>query len=280
VPGLITNFKWWKVYLFYWAGYLVLFSVIEGLPANDLFTAFRNELISLAPKVIFVTIVLEWLMDDLFLNKRIAHFAFIYFLLLVIFAFLLRLIDNYIILKYYLIYWKKEALISAPPFLYNVIKLQFLVTVPFSIKLFEYWAHEKKQVNQIQSEADEYLYRFNQAINSKETGIPGSDSSFLYVKCDRRTMKISLAEILYFEAQGNYIFIYTLNSVLKTYLSISDLEEKLSHDKFTRIHRSFIIARNKVESYTSSHVMICEKKIPIGRSYNGKAKTGLQFTAS
>ncbi|MEO6150104.1 MAG: LytTR family DNA-binding domain-containing protein [Mucilaginibacter sp.] len=246
-----------KFYLVYWVTYLLAFSIIQGLPAGDFFTAFRNELISIAPKMLFAVIVVELLMTDLLVNKRIVRFMAVYLGLLIVFAFVLRLIDNFIILKYFLTSWKMEPLTSAPPFLYNAIKLQFLLTIPFCYRLY---THRNK---------------LQQADTT--TGMFLNESNFIQVKCDRRMVKVILTEVLYFEAQGNYIFIYTINTVLKAYLSISELEEKLPAVMFVRIHRSFIIALKMAESYTGSYVMIGGKKIPIGRSYQLKAKGSLQM---
>lgn len=138
-----------SMYVLYWAGYVLLFSLIQGFAAGDFLTAFYNELFSLFPKIFFVLIIIEWLMDVLFFKKKLTAFIIIYISLLLVFAFMLRLIDNYIILTYFLTNWTKEPLLSTPPFLYNVIKLQFVVTIPFSIKLFYYWAKEKNRVQAI-----------------------------------------------------------------------------------------------------------------------------------
>ncbi|KAA3437752.1 sensor histidine kinase [Rufibacter hautae] len=140
------------MYVIYWAGYVVLFSLLQGFASRDISTAFYNELFSLLPKIIFVLLVVEGLMDTMFFQNRIISFLIIYTCLLVIFAFLQRLIDNHIILSYFLTNWVKEPLLSTAPYLYSVIKLQFVVTVPFSIKLFYYWAKEKNRAQAIQAE--------------------------------------------------------------------------------------------------------------------------------
>jgi hypothetical protein len=265
------------IYLLYWLGYLLLFSLIEGLPSHDLFTSFKSELVSLVPKAIFVTLVVEVLADNFFLKRNIARFCTIYIALLIGFAFVLRLADNYIILKYLLIHWEKEPLLSAAPFLYNAIKLQFLVTIPFLVKLYGYYAEEKIRLQQAQTEANHYLGLFNEAKLQSNTTSPKTDAAFIQVKCDRRMMKIPVANICYFEAQGNYIFIYTLTGMFKAYLAVSELEEQLPGPLFIRVHRSFIVAVDKVESFTSTHVIVTDKKIPIGRSYSSKAKAALQI---
>lgn len=93
------------------------------------------------------------------------------------------------------------------------------------------------------------------------------ERSFIFIRSDRKMEKIFHDEILYFEAQKNYVDIYTEHKKYTTYHSITEMEEKLPEKIFMRIHRSFIVAAAKVESYTSDFMMIKEKMIPIGRQY-------------
>lgn len=141
-----------RLYTLYWLGYILLFSLIQGLPANDFITALRNEWYSILPKILFVTIVVEFLMPRLLFKKKTITFITAYVILILLFAFLQRLIDNFIILRYYLTFWKIEPLLSAPVFLYNVSKLQFVVTIPIAFKLFYYLAEEKNKVQTVLSE--------------------------------------------------------------------------------------------------------------------------------
>src|ERR1700712_1362586 len=97
-----------ELYFIYWACYLLIFTLIQGLTDRDFFTVFRNELFSLAPKMIFVWIVVEKLMDDVLFNKKLGRFIAIYISLMVVFAFGLRLVDNYVIIRYFLTHWTKE----------------------------------------------------------------------------------------------------------------------------------------------------------------------------
>ncbi|RYJ38872.1 putative regulator of cell autolysis [Flavobacterium anhuiense] len=141
-----------KLYTLYWLGYILLFSMIQGLPEDDFIMAWRNEWYSVLPKILFVTIIVEFLMPNLLFKKKTAIFIGCYVLLILVFAFLQRLIDNYIILRYYMTFWKREPLLSAPVFLYNVSKLQFVVTTPIAFKLLYYLAEEKNKVQTILSE--------------------------------------------------------------------------------------------------------------------------------
>jgi two-component system LytT family sensor kinase len=141
-----------KMYTIYWLGYILLFSLIQGLPTADFWRALSNECYSVFPKILFVLLIVEIAMPLLFFKKRKALFIFTYLFSILFFAFIQRLIDNHIIIAFYLTEWKSEPLLSAPVYLYNVIKLQFVVTIPLAIKLVYYLAEEKNRVQSILSE--------------------------------------------------------------------------------------------------------------------------------
>ena len=225
-----------QFYFIYWTAYLLLFSLVEGLTDHDFLQVFRNELISLPPKIIFVGLMIEMLFRKMPVRENVIRVIGAYVLLVLVFAFVMRLVDNDVILRYFLVHWNREPLLSAAPFLYNCIKLQFLLTIPFCIRLM--------------------------ALCS----VPAETSSLL-VKCERRMINLAFDDIYYFESQGNYLDIFTVNGTFKTYLPISALEAKLPGAKFARIHRSFVVALNKIESRNHCQVTVGHKKIPIGRSY-------------
>lgn len=102
----------------------------------------------------------------------------------------------------------------------------------------------------------------SQAEHKKEVG-----DHYLYFRSDRKMVKVSLEEILYVESLKDYIKVVTPTKSIITKQSISSLEELLPNDKFIRIHRSFIISLNKIESYTSEMVEVAHKEFPISRMY-------------
>ncbi|WP_051189761.1 LytR/AlgR family response regulator transcription factor [Daejeonella oryzae] len=252
------------VYLAYWLIYVLLFVFIQGWQAEQYSTVFFNELLSLLPRIFFVYLVTDWLVDKFLLKLRPILFLTLYLILIIFFAFVLRLIDNFIILKYFLPHWGEEPLFSIPPYLNNVIKLQFVVTCPFVFKLFYYWQKEKKQISFIQ----------NAQQTPQPAGNPPEDTArveggFISIRCERKVVKVFLDEIHYLEAQRNYVIVYTKNEIYRTYLSISEMQEKLPGDQFLRVHRSFIVSLNKVKAHTSSVVFVLNQHIPIGRVYSG-----------
>lgn len=144
----------WKktgLYILYWLAYLGFFTFIQGAPSHGYHTAFLTELISLPLKAGFVAIVMEWMMRKYLFEKRAVVFVAYYLPLLLFFAFLQRLADNYINLPYFL-HWERQALFEPGPYVYNILKFQFVAAVPFSVKLFAYWARERNKTYLIEGE--------------------------------------------------------------------------------------------------------------------------------
>jgi DNA-binding LytR/AlgR family response regulator len=118
--------------------------------------------------------------------------------------------------------------------------------------------------------------RFFKAVNKvididvpheKEQNIH-AERDCLYLKANRKTVKISLDEIVYIESAKDYIKIYRqLNAPLLVKYSLTALAENLPRNLFVRIHRSFIVAVNKITAFTNNDVEIGKIEIPIGRQY-------------
>jgi DNA-binding LytR/AlgR family response regulator len=89
----------------------------------------------------------------------------------------------------------------------------------------------------------------------------------LIVRSERKNTIILFDSIEYIESLGNYIKIFTsLDKIIVSKEKISSLSEQLP-DYFLRIHRSYIINRNKIESYTKDWITIDENRLPLSRKY-------------
>ena len=83
-----------------------------------------------------------------------------------------------------------------------------------------------------------------------------SNDGFINLRADRKNLKIPLNEILYIESLKDYIKVVAKTKNIVTKQSISSLEEALPKNNFVRIHRSFIVAINKIESFASYAIEI------------------------
>ena len=93
------------------------------------------------------------------------------------------------------------------------------------------------------------------------------EQAYKYFKVNREMKKVFLKDILYIESLKDYVRIKTDKESPITYQRISYLEEKLPEDKFIRVHKSFIVAVDKIASLGSNTVKVREKEIPVGRNY-------------
>ncbi|MES2810452.1 MAG: LytTR family DNA-binding domain-containing protein [Bacteroidota bacterium] len=90
---------------------------------------------------------------------------------------------------------------------------------------------------------------------------------FIHLRVDRKTIKINVADIYWIESLKDYIKVVLKDKTLISKQKISILEKLLPEDRFVRIHRSYIVAMDKIESYQSYAIDVLGKEIPIGRNY-------------
>jgi len=95
------------------------------------------------------------------------------------------------------------------------------------------------------------------------------EKDFIFLNVQKKKVKISFSEILYIESQREYIRIVTTKKEYLSKMATHEIESLLPPHLFKRIHRSFIIALSKIESYTAEDVEISGTSIPIGRDYRG-----------
>lgn len=91
----------------------------------------------------------------------------------------------------------------------------------------------------------------------------------MFVKADHKLIRILFKDILYIEGWKDYVKIHLKNKPhpILSLMSMKGLEETLPPTKFIRIHRSYIIQKNKIDSISKNRVKIGDKELPIGESY-------------
>lgn len=115
----------------------------------------------------------------------------------------------------------------------------------------------------------------SQTINPVSSTKP-VEGAFIYVKENKKVIKVHLHEILYVEGLSEYVQIYTENKKIITKTSMNNMADKLPETGFMRIHKSFIVSLTKIEAYTSNSIEVPGKELPIGRSYKNSVIEALQ----
>jgi DNA-binding LytR/AlgR family response regulator len=103
-----------------------------------------------------------------------------------------------------------------------------------------------------------------------DTSAPATTKSIagntVFVKVDGRYIRLELADILWIEAQGDYMLLKTTDSRYMIHSTLKTLEEKLP-TTFARVHRSFIVRIDQIKDIEDTTLVIDGKVIPIGASY-------------
>lgn len=98
------------------------------------------------------------------------------------------------------------------------------------------------------------------------------------IRSNRKQVLIQLNSVLYVESLGDYVQIHTDSGSTMTKEKISSLSNRLP-ESFIRVHRSFLINRERVLSFNKEEIIIGDKQIPIGRKYKKSAEESLQGNA-
>lgn len=103
--------------------------------------------------------------------------------------------------------------------------------------------------------------------NSQPVNLEENKNEFLFIKADKKTIKVKFSEILYIEGLGDYIKLHLENKKIVANLSMKKIISLLPENTFYRIHKSFIISLDKIDSVEGNLVRIGTIKLPVGNSY-------------
>lgn len=106
-----------------------------------------------------------------------------------------------------------------------------------------------------------------EVINSIATEDNKPATSFIYLRVDRKMIKVLLDDILYIESDKDYVKVFTEKGFIITRQTIASVEAMLSESQFIRIHRSYIVSLNKLKSFTAETVEVGNKELPVGKLY-------------
>ena len=114
-------------------------------------------------------------------------------------------------------------------------------------------------------------FNYYNNIPAERPGITnGYNNAYIFLRVGKEQMKIYLKDILYIEGLKDYIKVHTAAKVFVASERISYMNEKLPESKFARVHKSFIVAIEKITSIQAEQVMIGNTAIPIGRMFKNE----------
>jgi DNA-binding LytR/AlgR family response regulator len=155
--------------------------------------------------------------------------------------------------------------------------IQFLETIKQRPKVIITTAYDKYAVKGYALDVADYLLkpftfdRFVQAVekvyNNITEKLTPTSNDYIFVKTEYRLEKIKISEILYIEGMNEYLRIVTENKKIMTLQNFKCMEEMLPENNLIRVHKSFIVAIDKIESIERNRIKIQKMIIPISETY-------------
>lgn len=131
---------------------------------------------------------------------------------------------------------------------------------PFAFERF-YKAVEKVQAGLAAKNSESPVAEMHKPVQAEQV------SDYIFVKTEYRIQKIYINDILYIEGLKDYVSIFTPTERVITLQHMKKLEEILPQKRFSRVHKSFIVSIDKIESIERGRIQIGDKIIPIGDTF-------------
>jgi DNA-binding LytR/AlgR family response regulator len=163
----------------------------------------------------------------------------------------------------------------------DITGLEFVTSLQRKPLVIFTTAYSEHAVTSFELDAIDYLLkpfslaRFVKACNKaqelyqlRNNGISAAPAKdYLFLRIGYEQVKVYFDEILYMEAAGNYVTFVLEGKKLLSRMTIGELSEQLPTERFTRVHRSYIVAKEKIEKIERHQVCIKGNYVPVGASY-------------
>jgi DNA-binding LytR/AlgR family response regulator len=146
-------------------------------------------------------------------------------------------------------------------------------------------AYPEYAVNGFEVNAVDYLVkpfpfeRFLKAMNKLQDQLKPNTPSFqdyILVQADKKTHKVNYDDILYMEAMGDYVKVFSAGKTLIVHHTLQKLQELLPSDRFFRVHKSYLISLQRIDYIEGNMVIINSSQLPIGQTYRGEFLARIQ----
>ncbi len=116
-------------------------------------------------------------------------------------------------------------------------------------------------------EFERFLTAVNKVKNTRREPAETPEKDYIFLNVQKKRVKILFSEIAYIESQREYVKVVTTKASYLSKMSTHEIEGLLPAHLFRRVHRSFIISVDKVQSYTAESVEVNGVEVPVGRGY-------------
>lgn len=161
----------------------------------------------------------------------------------------------------------------------DITGLEFVTSLQKKPLVIFTTAYSEHAVTSFELDAIDYLLkpfslaRFVKACNKAQElfqlrgNVDTTPKDYLFLKTGYEQVKVLYREILYLEAAGNYVTFVLEDKKLLSRMTISEASDMLPENKFVRVHRSYIVAKDKVDKIERHQVCVKGNEVPVGASY-------------
>ncbi len=160
--------------------------------------------------------------------------------------------------------------------------IEFINSLPVKPVIIFTTAHTKYALDAFETDVTDYLLkpfdisRFNKAVEKALRFVTqGEKNNCCYVYEEYKLVKINFSEVLYAESMQDYIKIHLQNNkAVMTLMTLKRFVELLPSESFLQVHRSYVVATNKINTLTQKEITITNgTQIPVGNSFTEALKT-------
>lgn len=109
--------------------------------------------------------------------------------------------------------------------------------------------------------------RAREVLASNAEQVKMEDDEFIFIRDSNIVRRLKIDDILYAEAMGDYVKLYSAGKFYAIHSTLKAVEERLPAGKFFRVHRSYIVALNKIDTIQDGAIMINGKPLPVADAY-------------
>ena len=111
------------------------------------------------------------------------------------------------------------------------------------------------------------MEKVREIYDSNKVGVAIDEKEFVFIRDNGILKRLMIEDIHFLEAMGDYVKVFTQQKFHAIHTTLKTVEEKLPHNKFLRVHRSYIVALNKIEKIEEGVIVINSKPVPVADAY-------------
>jgi two-component system LytT family response regulator len=121
------------------------------------------------------------------------------------------------------------------------------------------------------------MEKVREIFNSNKVGVSIDEKEFVFIRDNGILKRLMIEDIHFLEAMGDYVKVFTQQKFHAIHTTLRNVEEKLPPNKFLRVHRSYIVALNKIEKIEEGVIVINNKPVPVSDGYRSSLNKRLNI---